>query len=184
MNVSLLFLTRCTLFWENDRTQRNVGIALVAAFLAGLLTIELQRRGLMPPPLDTLTPSNHFYAVDLAFTLVLVLEVISLIFTLPCSFSRSVGKQFEILALILLRDSFKELSAFPEPITVAGNVDPVLLIVAYAFGSLIILPCSVSITDFSLRANRTWPCPMISIILWQPKKVLLLLFWAPLWSWV
>lgn len=125
-------------FWENDRTQRRVGVALVVVFLAGLLTIELKRRGLMPSPLHALTPSNHFYAVNLAFTLVLILEVISLIFTLPCSFSRSVGKQFEILALILLRDSFKELSVFPEPITVAGNLEPVMLIVGYAFGSLLI----------------------------------------------
>lgn len=123
-------------FWENDHTQRRVGVALVVVFVVGMLTIELRRRGLMPASLEAITPYNHFHAVNLAFTLVLILEVISLIFTLPCSFSRSVGKQFEILALIMLRDSFKELSAFPEPITVTGNLEAVLLIVVYAFGSL------------------------------------------------
>jgi hypothetical protein len=75
--------------------------------------------------------------VNLAFTLVLILEVVSLIFTLPCSFSKSVGKQFEILSLILLRDAFKELSYFSEPITVVGTeLTPVFHILGYGFGAL------------------------------------------------
>ncbi len=74
----------------------------------------------------------------MAFTVVLILEVISLIFTLPCSFSRSVGKQFELLALILMRNAFKELSYFPEPISFTGNEEAVLRIVTDGFGSLVI----------------------------------------------
>jgi len=74
----------------------------------------------------------------MAFTVVLILEVISLIFTLPCSFSRSVGKQFELLALILLRNAFKELSDFPEPISFFGNEDAILRIITDGFGALII----------------------------------------------
>jgi hypothetical protein len=69
---------------------------------------------------------------------VLILEVISLIFTIRCSFSRSVGKQFEILAIILMRNAFKELSYFPEPITFAGNEQGVLIILSDGFGSLLI----------------------------------------------
>jgi hypothetical protein len=90
----------------------------------------------LPAVLAPHTPTNHFHAVNLAFTLVLILEVISLIFTLPCSFSRSVGKQFEILSLILLRDAFKELSHFAEPITVGAELTPVYHILGYGFGAL------------------------------------------------
>lgn len=124
-------------FWENDRMQRKIGFVLVLTFLSGIVGIELNRRGLLPEPLAHATPTNHFYAVNLAFSLVLILEVISFIFSLPCSFSKSVGKQFEILALILLRDSFKELIHFPEPIAVT-DMEPVYLILSYAVGSLII----------------------------------------------
>jgi hypothetical protein len=81
---------------------------------------------------------NHFFAVQAAFTVVLILEVISLVFTIPCSFSRSVGKQFEILSLILMRNAFKELSDFPEPITFAGNEQAVKYILSDGFGSLLI----------------------------------------------
>lgn len=105
-------------FWEHERMHRRFALGLIVVFLGALVSIELNRQGLLPASLAAHTPTNHFHAVNLAFTLVLILEVVSLIFTLPCSFSKSVGKQFEILSLILLRDAFKELSYFAEPITV------------------------------------------------------------------
>lgn len=124
-------------FWEHERLHRRLALVLVFVFLLGLGLIELNRQGLLPHVLAAHTPTNHFHAVNLAFTLVLILEVISLIFTLPCSFSKSVGKQFEILSLILLRDAFKELSSFPEPITVT-ELTPVLHILGYGFGALVV----------------------------------------------
>lgn len=123
-------------FWEHERMHRRFALGLVVVFLGAMAGIELNRQGLLPPFLAAHTPTNHFHAVNLAFTLVLVLEVVSLIFTLPCSFSRSVGKQFEILALILLRDAFKELSHFAEPITVGEHLTPVFHILGYGFGAL------------------------------------------------
>lgn len=125
-------------FWEHERMHRRFALGLIVVFLGALTTIELNRRGLLPAFLAAHTPTNHFHAVNLAFTLVLILEVISLIFTLPCSFSRSVGKQFEILCLILLRDAFKKLSSFAEPITVGADLTPVLHILGYGSGSLVI----------------------------------------------
>lgn len=123
---------------ESDRTQRFVGAALIFVFLASLLGVELKRQGMLPAPLDGWFHTSHYWAVNVAFTLLLVLEVISLIFTIPCSISKSVGKQFEILGLILLRSTFKELINFPEPITVADNWDAMLRIASDGMGALII----------------------------------------------
>ena len=125
-------------FWEHERMHRRFALGLIVVFLSALVTIELNRHGLLPAEIAAHTPRNHFYAVNLAFTLVLILEVISLIFTLPCSFSKSVGKQFEILSLILLRDAFKELSYFTEPITLGTELTPVYHILGYGFGALAI----------------------------------------------
>ncbi|PKN41421.1 MAG: hypothetical protein CVU60_11850 [Deltaproteobacteria bacterium HGW-Deltaproteobacteria-18] len=125
-------------FWEHERMHRRFALGLIVVFLGALVSIELNRQGLLPASLAAHTPTNHFHAVNLAFTLVLILEVISLIFTLPCSFSKSVGKQFEILSLILLRDAFKELSYFAEPITVGTELTPVFHILGYGFGALAI----------------------------------------------
>lgn len=123
-------------FWEDRKTHRFTAGVLVLVFLAALLGIELARRGLLPPGLADITPTNHFRAVDLAFGLVLVIEVVSLIFAIPCSISWSVGKQIEILSLILLRSAFKDLAAFPEPISVIGHTDTLLRICSDAVGAL------------------------------------------------
>lgn len=124
--------------WEHEKMHRKISFGLVLFFLFSIISIELNRRNLLPSTFALVIPKNHFFAVQAAFTVVLILEVISLVFTIPCSFSRSVGKQFEILALILMRNAFKELSYFPEPITFIGNQQAVLNILSDGFGALLI----------------------------------------------
>ncbi len=124
--------------YEHEKVHRKISVMLVFLFLCSLLVIELRRQGLLPQDMAALVPGNHFYAVHAAFTVILVMEVISLIFVLPCSFSRSLGKQFEILSLILIRNAFKELSYFSEPLGYEGNVDKIMHILASGFGALLI----------------------------------------------
>ena len=125
-------------FWEHEHVHRKLSIMLVCLFVGSLLVIELNRQQMLPPSLATVIPDNHFYAIGTAFTVILILEVLSLIFVLPCSFSRSMGKQFELLSLILLRDAFKELSHFPEPLSFSGNEEAILKILSDGFGALIV----------------------------------------------
>jgi hypothetical protein len=126
-------------FWEHERMHRKISVMLVLLFLGSLLVIELKRQGILTGSLSTSIPNNHFYAIQAAFTVVLIMEIISLIFTIPCSFSKSVGKQFEILSLILMRNAFKELSYLPEPIVInESNYDAVMRIVSDGFGALLV----------------------------------------------
>jgi len=125
-------------FWENPKTERTISGSLVVIFLTSLAGIELKRQGWLPEFLTGITPDHHMHAVSVAFTLVLILEVIGLILILPCSFSKAMGKQFEILSLILLRNSFKELVNLPEPIHVTADWTPILHIVSDGVGALII----------------------------------------------
>lgn len=125
-------------YWEHERMHRKISVMLVLLFLGSLLAIELKRQGLLPAAVSGSIPNNHFFAIQAAFTVVLILEIISLIFTIPCSFSKSVGKQFEILSLILLRSAFKELSYLPEPITFLGNEDAIYRIISDGFGALLV----------------------------------------------
>jgi len=125
-------------FYEHERLYRKISVAMVFLFLSSLAVIELNRQHLLPVDLAAIVPVNHFFAVHAAFTVILILEVISLIFVLPCSFSRSLGKQFEILSLILIRNAFKELSYFAEPLSYLGNEERVLHILASGFGALLV----------------------------------------------
>jgi hypothetical protein len=102
--------------WESRRVQRALATGLVSLFVVALVLIEARRRGWLPASIAAWVPTNHFDAVQLAFTLLLAIEVIGLVFGLSGSTGNTMGKQFEILSLILLRQSLKELVNFPEPI--------------------------------------------------------------------
>ena len=124
--------------WESPRAKRAVGTLLVGCFAASLVLIELQRLGLLPEALRGRFPERHFYAVDTAFTLLLLLEVVSLIFSLSHSFSDSLGKQFEILSLILLRETFHGFKEFGEPIQWENVRAGLLPMASDASGALVI----------------------------------------------
>ncbi len=125
-------------FWDAPKTKRTLILIQIAAFLFGLAGIQCNRWGLLPESMAAVTPLNHFYAVKLAFTLVLIQEVVDLVFTLPCSVSKAAAKQFEILALILLRNSFKELTTFSEPIALGDKIEMIYPILADGAGALLI----------------------------------------------
>lgn len=99
--------------WKAPRTQRTVASVLLAIFVASLVLIELRRLGIVSMEW---IPSNHFHAVRLGFNLLLVVEALGLVFGLSGSAGRTMGRQFEILSLILLRQSLKELVHASEPI--------------------------------------------------------------------
>lgn len=128
-------------FWESPRTQRGFATAIFFVYLAGLVGIEANRQGFLPPWMAHITPLSHFQAIHLAFTLILGMEVIELILTISGSLSKSLGKQFEVMALILLRDAFKELSNLPEPVNLASGFEPVVHIASAGLGALLIFVC-------------------------------------------
>jgi hypothetical protein len=99
--------------WDAKPVQHAVATVLIASFVGALVLIELKRLGVLQ---TEWIPSNHFHAVRLGFNLLLVVEVIGLVFGLTGSPGRTLGRQFEILSLILLRTSLKELVNAPEPL--------------------------------------------------------------------
>jgi len=127
--------------WECKRTQHVVNTVLLLLFVLLLGLIELKRNGVLPAGTLPTLPTNPFYAVYLTFSLLLVVEVVNLIFVVPASVSRSVGKQLEILILYFLRNAFKELIHFTEPIRLSGHFEPLLRIGAYGLGALLIFIC-------------------------------------------
>jgi len=125
--------------WTSNATVRRLGNALVFVFILELLLIEGKRQGWLPDFLGPYIKStNYFYAVNFAFTLLLVFEVVELVFSMAHSVAASVGKQFEILSLILLRASFKEFTHFNQPINWTEVGDPMRHILSDALGALLI----------------------------------------------
>lgn len=97
----------------DDKVRAAVLVLSVLAFMAHLLiyalhqmelvTIEGEAKTLVNSPLSSLyTP----------FSILLTYETYQLIRTLPSSFSNSVGKQYEVVTLLVVRDVFKRLADF------------------------------------------------------------------------
>lgn len=94
-----------------ERGERAVLGVAIAGFLVHLALIGAVEVGLlaMPAPADLLR--NPIAAIYTPFSFILVYEVYLLVYYLPRSLTTYVGKQYEIITLILIRRSFKDLAA-------------------------------------------------------------------------
>ena len=82
---------------------------------------------------------GRLFAIELAFSVLLLSEIFDLVFILTNSVADSVGKQIKIVSLILLRYFFKELGHLP--LSISWDKDTLfalLPLLAEAFGAVII----------------------------------------------
>lgn len=172
------FFDRLQTFVEAEDTRRRVGKGLILYFLAALALTELSSLGWLPAWLAASVSPNRFDAVTQTFTLVLVLEVVDLVFSLPRSTSKSVGKQFEILALILLRNAFKELTHLPVPIEVAHHTDVIIRLGLNGAGALAVFVL-LGVYKYAQRcAPRHWAPAILAKFITAKKLVALLVLGA------
>ena len=128
--------------WDSPGGQKILGSTLVFGFIFSIVVIDINSRSWLPDWLSILIPKNHLVAIEYAFLLLLIYEVINLILSLANSMSVSVGKQFEVLSLFLLRDIFKEFSHFDEPLRweqIEPSILPILVSGVSALGIFVIL---------------------------------------------
>lgn len=160
---------------ESKQSLKFFTTVLVSFFIVAIVVIELNRRQFVPEPFASLFSRSHLAAIEHAFNLLLAFEVVSLILSLSHSVTKSVGKQFEILSLIFLRDTFKEFSHFSEPLAWVEIAPSLGSIVASAIGALLIFvilgffyraQCSRPITsDEKVRSHFILAKKMIALLL-------------------
>ena len=124
--------------WESKKFQAISSNLLVASLLMGIAIHLLVRYDLVDFGIFDQYFEYTFLAIDIPFTMLLIMELLSLIFVLPKSVSKSVLKQFELLSLIFLRSAFKEFSHIHSLTDWAGAIEPFYHMLAYGFGALII----------------------------------------------
>ena len=133
--------------WESAPVSKLISNIVVGFFVIGLLVGLLSYLGIV----DLGESFTAFFAIELAFNVLLVFEVLGLIFLIPKSVADSVGKQFEIISLLLLRDAFKEFGHYLGDLTWdVGFLYELLPIVSDAFGAILIF----LITGLFYRAQR------------------------------
>lgn len=121
--------------WEGAIVSKLISNIVLSFFIFGLVVGLLNYLGVIFYS-DVISP---FFAIELAFNVLLIFEVLGLIFLIPKSVADSVGKQFEIISLVLLRDAFKEFGHYLEEVNWELEfVMELLPIVSDAFGAILI----------------------------------------------
>ena len=124
-------------FWESRRTNYFLSWVLVTVFVLCMLVALANYLGWLP--VGGLLGRVHFLqAVEISFTLLLFFEMISLVFVIPQSIANSIGKQIEILSLVLLRSSFKEFSHYNFQLPLQSQLESVYKMVSDGVGSLLV----------------------------------------------
>ena len=96
--------------WETERMHRIISNFLVFVFLISLVLYFFISRKILPAKGILSSCANPFFSIEVSFTMLLLIEIVSMIFILPKSVAKSVTKQFELLSLIFLRHGFQEFS--------------------------------------------------------------------------
>lgn len=137
LNITEVFFNKLRSLWENQLTNKIVSYSLVYIFIISSAVSFLVAYNYISVGHFNEAFANPFFAIEISFTLLLILELLSLIFVLHKSVAKSVGKQFELLSLIFLRSGFKEFSHI-ENFEWTKMTDSVYNMFAYGFGALAI----------------------------------------------
>ena len=125
-------------FWESKTSLRLTSAVLVISFVACSLLSVLVINNYITIGSFTHSFKNPFFSIEIVFTMLLITELFGLIFMLPDSVAKSVGKQFELLSLIFLRDGFKEFSHIGTDFSWESIKEPLINMTVYGFGAMII----------------------------------------------
>ncbi|MEC8425199.1 MAG: hypothetical protein VX000_15550 [Myxococcota bacterium] len=98
-----------------------------------LLLVWLGRAGWLPANVADAVGTSFLGALYTPFSFVLFYEVLLLVLALPASMTISLGKQFEIVSLVLLRSVFKDVADF-EALASVGNQQETLTAILWDMG--------------------------------------------------
>lgn len=93
-----------------DLSEKVILSVAILSFIVHLLIIYLVDFGIIKNWSDSELLQNPIAAIYTPFSFILIYEVYLLIYYLPRSFTTYIGKQYEIITLIIIRRLFKDLS--------------------------------------------------------------------------
>lgn len=122
--LDLLFLKFLSESTKN-KIETSIFLIAIASFLIHLLVIGLVDLNIIEINDNSKLLTNPIAAIYTPFSFILIYEVYLLIYYLPKSITVYIGKQYEIITLILIRRLFKDLASLeltPEWFKVRGDL--------------------------------------------------------------
>lgn len=140
---------------ERVRHIERIVIVLAGLGLLGHLgLIATGRAGLLPGALADGLGTSFLGALYTPFSFILFSEVLLLVLAIPTSMTRSLGKQFEIVSLIILRRVFKDLSVFESMAPIAEHLDELVPVLLDMGGGLALFAITASFYHLDARAGE------------------------------
>ncbi len=94
---------------------RRIAVSLaLLSFILFILIVYLHRNKMVSFAWPSQIPYNYFFSVYIAFTFILFYEVFAMIIAIPGSIADSIGKQYEIMSLIILRTVFEHVGQYKQ----------------------------------------------------------------------
>ncbi|MFN8429352.1 MAG: hypothetical protein U0V04_05185 [Spirosomataceae bacterium] len=133
---------------------RLLSTLLVIVFLVSQLIALFNdlNPGILPVFLKSV---NHFSGITITFNFLLYFELLGLIFVIPHSIANSIGKQYEILSLILLRSAFEEFAHYNFHENFKHNLPEILKMFSDGAGALIIFGLTLIFYAFQKHRQIT-----------------------------
>lgn len=167
---------RCTSDKQQGRLEVWIVWFAVTGFLLHLALIALARSvPLLNSGLLANLDRNYLHAVYTPFSFILFYEVLLLVFALPKSHTSSIGMQYEILSLIVIRRVFKDIGEFRDPSTWLTQTDAATMVLLDMVAALIMFLLVTVFRRVSLTVNHSPPHQHLSKFVAIKKSVAVLL---------
>lgn len=166
--------------FDMERQKRNLEQLVVwlaaSGFLVHLLLISLARTVpyLNAGPLAQLD-RNFLHAVYTPFSFILFYEVLLLVFALPKSHTSSIGKQYEIVSLIVIRRVFKDIGEFRDPMTWMNQIDEAMMVLTDMIAALLMFALVTAFRRVSLTVVHAAPHEQLKKFVAIKKSIAVLL---------
>lgn len=162
---------------QSKRKLEQLIVWLAASgFILHLLLIALARTVpyLNAGPLAELD-RNFLHAVYTPFSFILFYEVLLLVFALPKSHTSSIGKQYEIVSLIVIRRVFKDIGEFRDPMTWLNQTNEALMVLTDMLAALLMFVLVTAFRRVSLTVVHTAPDEQLKKFVAIKKSIAVLL---------
>ncbi len=166
-----------TLFTSKNvsRIEKWVVYIAAAGFLLHLGAIFLVRNLEPLPALISQVSPYYLSSVYTPFSLILFTEVLLLVITIPSSLTSSIGKQFEIMSLIVIRGVFRDMGRFLSPVEWFDHLDAVRAVLIDMAGGLgLFLLVTVFYHVNNKRPTREKPVHLAKFIVVKKNLALIL----------
>jgi len=139
MKTKINSLVSYILKYKHLKMMRKFSVVLaLLVFTSSLIFTFSIKSDLFANNLHSTIFGNYYLSFYAAFSFILVWEVAAMIYTIPYSVSKSMGKQFEIMSLVILRYIFEHMGSFARISSLKHDYILVLEILVIIFGAILI----------------------------------------------